>query len=80
MVPHGARLPLYGLLCFVVVAAFISRFRGVDTALAVACGLLIGATVNTFVAWKTKRESIVWAVMGVVALAWIIALRLIAHS
>ena len=75
--PRVVLLTLWGLLVFVAVAPLESRFHGVDTALAVASGLLIGATVNTFVAWKAKRESLVWAIMAVVALLWIIALRVI---
>jgi hypothetical protein len=80
IIPPGARIWLWGLLCFVVGGAIVSRFHGVDTALAVASGLLIGATVNTFIAWKRKRESLVWAMMAAVALVWIIALRIIEHT
>ena len=79
-IPRGVLVSLWGLLAFVAVAPVVSRFHGVDTALAVASGLLIGATINTFIAWRRKHESLVWAVMGVVALVWIIALRVIEQT
>lgn len=74
------RISLWALAFLVAGAVFVSRFHGTDTALAAACGLLIGATANTFLTWKKRRESAVWAIMGMVALAWILALRFIVQT